>query len=97
MRVHTNILFGIFLSVLLLLVSNNSSAYHIIKTGDTLTKDTSGTFVDDPIAAMLDSLSRLKFFDKATLQTNTNKYHFPIRFIVVIECFYTSFFFIAFF
>ena len=27
---------------------------------------------------MLDSLSRLKFFDKATLQTNTNKYHFPI-------------------
>ena len=40
-------------------------------TGDT------ATFVDDPIASMLDSLSRLKFFDKPDY-SQKNKYNFPI-------------------
>ena len=65
--------------ILLLSLSGNSFAFTTTKTGDTLVKDTtSGTFADDPIAAMLDSLSRLKFFDKAALQITNNKYKFPI-------------------
>lgn len=35
------------------------------------------TFVDDPIASMLDSLARLKFFDKPDY-SKKNKYNFPI-------------------
>jgi len=42
-------------------------------TNDPLIKDTT-TFVDDPIASMLDSLARYKFFEK-TIPT-ANKYHF---------------------
>ncbi|MEK6615983.1 MAG: LysM peptidoglycan-binding domain-containing protein [Bacteroidota bacterium] len=42
-------------------------------------KDSSSIlFNDDPIASMLDSLSRLMFFDKSTLAITPNKYHFPL-------------------
>lgn len=46
---------------------------------ETLPKDSSEIiFADDPIASMLDSLSRLSFFDKASLQITPNKYNFPM-------------------
>ena len=46
---------------------------------EALPKDSSAIiFNDDPIASMLDSLSRLKFFDKASLQITPNKYNFPL-------------------
>ncbi len=49
------------------------------QTSDTLFKDTTGTiFADDPIASMLDSLSRMMFFDKSTLDITPNKYGFPV-------------------
>ena len=42
-------------------------------------KDSSAIiFADDPIASMLDSLSRMMYFDKSTLEITPNKYHFPI-------------------
>lgn len=46
------------------------------QNSDSFTKDTD-TFVDDPIASMLDSLSHLKFFDKPDY-SKKNKYNFPI-------------------
>lgn len=46
---------------------------------DALPKDSSAIiFPDDPIAAMLDSLSRMLYFDKSTLDITPNKYGFPI-------------------
>ena len=46
---------------------------------ETLPKDSSSfIFNGDPIASMLDSLSRMKFFDKASLQITPNKYNFPL-------------------
>ena len=42
-------------------------------------KDSSAIiFPDDPIAAMLDSLSRMMSFDKSTLDITPNKYGFPL-------------------
>lgn len=35
-------------------------------------------FADDPIASMLDSLSRLIYFDKSSLEITPNKYNFPL-------------------
>ncbi|MBI4930924.1 MAG: LysM peptidoglycan-binding domain-containing protein [Bacteroidetes bacterium] len=46
---------------------------------DPISKDSSAIiFADDPIASMLDSLSRVMYFDKSTLEITPNKYHFPI-------------------
>jgi len=67
-----------FLFAFIFLSGKNSFALTNQKTGDTLAKDTAGIFNDDPIAYMLDSLSRLKFFDKLTLQITPNKYGFPL-------------------
>jgi len=77
MQNRLNIVLGIFIFSLLLVKSNDSFAFATRKAGDTLAKDTSEVFMDDPIAAMLDSLSRLKFFDKAALQVTPNRYNFP--------------------
>lgn len=41
-------------------------------------KDSASLFYDDPIASVLDSLSRLMFFDKSSLEITPNKYHFPL-------------------
>ena len=41
-------------------------------------KDSAFVLSDDPIASMLDSLSRLKFFDKASRQITPNRFHFPV-------------------
>jgi membrane-bound lytic murein transglycosylase D len=78
MRTRIYILHAGGLLLFLLFFSNPSFASTHFKTGDTLSKDTSGTFMDDPIAAMLDSLSRLKYFDKSLLQITANKYNFPL-------------------
>ena len=67
-----------FLFAFILLSGKDSFAFTNTKKGDTLAKDTAGIFADDPIAYMLDSLSRLKFFDKLTLQITPNKYGFPL-------------------
>jgi membrane-bound lytic murein transglycosylase D len=40
-------------------------------------KDSTGMFADDPIAAMLDSLNRLKIFDMVFVSAAPNKYGFP--------------------
>src|SRR3989304_1346335 len=46
---------------------------------ETLPKDSSSIiFNDDPIASMLDSLSRLIYFDKSSLEITPNKYNFPL-------------------
>jgi membrane-bound lytic murein transglycosylase D len=58
-----------------LFLSENSSA----QSPDQPTKDSTGIiFPDDPIAAMLDSLSRMMYFDKSTLDITPNKYGFPV-------------------
>jgi membrane-bound lytic murein transglycosylase D len=77
MQKKYSVLFGVFLLSFQLLFSRNSFAYAQTRTGDTLAKDSTGIFADDPIAAMLDSLSRLKFYDRSALQITPNKYHFP--------------------
>lgn len=42
-------------------------------------KDSSSIILsDDPIAAMLDSLSYMKIFDKSSVAIKPNKYHFPV-------------------
>lgn len=41
-------------------------------------KDSAEMFTDDPIASMLDSLSRLTFFDKTTFKATKSKYNFPV-------------------
>lgn len=72
-----HILTGMLLCSIAMFFSTHSFAVNF-RTGDTLAKDTTtGTFPDDPIAAMLDSLSRLKFFDKPVSHATTNKYGFP--------------------
>lgn len=51
----------------------------IAQTKETHPKDSSEIiFADDPIASMLDSLSRLIYFDKSSLEITPNKYNFPI-------------------
>lgn|ERR1039457_3143512 len=75
-RIYT--LSAFFLFSFVFLFGKNSFALTHTKTSDTLAKDTTGIFADDPIAYMLDSLSRLKFFDKLTLQITPNKYGFPL-------------------
>lgn len=45
---------------------------------DSISKDSNTVFTDDPIAAMLDSLARLKIFDKVAVSIIPNKYRFPI-------------------
>src|ERR1035437_1732343 len=67
-----------FLFAFILLSGKDSFAFTNTKKGDTLAKDTARILADDPIAYMLDSLSRLKFFDKLTLQITPNKYGFPL-------------------
>lgn len=62
----------VFLSVILLIFSKQFSF------SQNTEKDSSAIiFADDPIASMLDSLSRLKFFDKPDY-SKKNKYNFPI-------------------
>lgn len=64
-------------SFFLLVVGINSALF--AQKPETLPKDSSSfIFNDDPIASMLDSLSRLKFFDKSSLQITPNKYNFPL-------------------
>ena len=46
------------------------------RKADTLSKDSLLFFPDDPIASMLDSLARLKFFEKASPTITKNKYGF---------------------
>lgn len=68
---------SLYISVLVMGVffSTPSFSQHV----DTLPKDSSAIiFADDPIAAMLDSLSRMMYFDKSTLDITPNKYGFPI-------------------
>ena len=51
----------------------------IAQPHETFPKDSSAIiFSDDPIASMLDSLSRLIYFDKSTLEITPNKYNFPL-------------------
>src|ERR1051326_2373658 len=64
MQKHVRLYISIFFTVCFF--SSNAQA-----PGDT------ATFVDDPIASMLDSLARLKFSDKPDF-SKKNKYNFPI-------------------
>jgi|ERR1051325_774126 membrane-bound lytic murein transglycosylase D len=64
MQKHVRLHIGILFSAFVLSASAQTP-------GDT------ATFVDDPIASMLDSLARLKFFDKPDY-SHKNKYNFPI-------------------
>lgn len=76
MAKNTKIITGLLICSLFLLLNQQALAITPLK-GDTLAKDTtSGTFPDDPIAAMLDSLSRLKFFDKPAYKASGNKFGF---------------------
>lgn len=45
---------------------------------DSVSNDSTTVFADDPIAAMLDSLTRLKIFDKVSVSITPNKYRFPV-------------------
>jgi membrane-bound lytic murein transglycosylase D len=74
MQKRRNIVLRFFIFSSVLIYSNTTFASSIMN--DTLVKDTSEAFVDDPIAAMLDSLSRLKFFDPPSLHAVSNKYGF---------------------
>jgi membrane-bound lytic murein transglycosylase D len=78
MHNRVSVFFKAFLLPFLLFTSGSLFAFQSQKIGDTLAKDSTGMFADDPIASMLDSLSRLKIFDKEQLQITANKYNFPL-------------------
>lgn len=63
----------LYLAILLLFSSNYCAA----QVAENIKDSSAIIFSDDPIAAMLDSLSRLKFFDKPDY-SKKNKFNFPI-------------------
>ncbi len=65
---------NIYIVVIIIFFSQNVKG----QSQDAILKDTVGLFADDPIASMLDSLSRLLFFDKTSLEITPNKFHFSI-------------------
>jgi len=67
---------SVFFLIFLITTIGLNTAYSQIQKTDILSKDSTGIFADDPIAAMLDSLSRLQFFDSPSIRTEANKYGF---------------------
>lgn len=62
----------------LLILLNSIQNLAISQKSKMSVKDSADLFIDDPIASMLDSLSRITFFDKTTFKATKNKYNFPI-------------------
>ncbi len=67
-----------YLSIFLIVIGISFSGFSFAQSDAALKDSSAIIFSDDPIASMLDSLSRLMYFDKSTLDITPNKYHFPI-------------------